>query len=285
MVVIHIKNTEEDQFLFECSVDDCCDDVIRRVVKVWNLRLQIQRLCGYCKGVVDHGPAKKPKEIGLDHIEEQAGKTIERGPFYLEDPTGHRTGNRVDPKLAAIIIQTCEDALQAINKVQVAMRVALTAKLLEEKIRNIGGALTIAYPMGLPEWDPARLALTDQDGAEGAPGQKILDPDTATLWFAGKQFERDTLVKERVKQEKSKVVAKLQSSGTTAPAREAAISEEEKKAMMAHYYKKQEELKRVQTNDEDDYLHSAWADSKSMKYQLQGQSTGGIAFRKGGISM
>jgi len=281
MVVIHIKNSDEDQFLFECSVDDSCDDVIKRITEVWNLRLQIQRLCTHCKGVVDYGPAKKPKEVGIDHIEEQAGKTIERGPFYQEDPTGHRTGNRVDPKLSAVIIQTCEDALQAISKLQATKRVALTAKLLKEKIRNIGGALTIAFPMGLPEWDPARLALTDQDGAEGAPGQKILDPETATLWFAGKQFERDTIIKDRIRHEKSKVVAKLQKDGARAPGREAGISEEEKKAMMAHYYKKQEELKRVQTNDEDDYLHSAWANSNSLKYQLHGQSTGGIMFRKG----
>lgn len=281
MVVIHIKNTDEDQFLFECSVEDKTDDVIRRIVQVWNLRLQIQRLCTHCKGVVDHGPAKKPKEIGIDHVEEAAGKTIERGKFYQEDPTGHRTGNRADPKISAVIIQTCEDALQAISKMQVVQKVALSPKVLAEKIRNIGGALTIAFPMGLPEWDPARLALTDQDGAEGAPGAKIMDPDTATLWFAGKQFERDTIIKDRIRHEKSKVIAKLQKEGSTAPAREAAISEEERKAMMAHYYKKQEELKRVQTNDEDEYLHSAWANSKSLKYQLHGQSGGGIMFKKG----
>ena len=285
MVVIHIKNAEEDQFLFECSVEDSCDEVIRNVVQVWNLRLQIQRLCLHCKGLVDHGPAKKPAEVGIDHIEEQAGKTIERGPFYVEDPTGHRTGNRVDPKLAAVIIQTCEDALQAINKVQAAKRVALNAQLLQEKIRNIGGALTIAYPMGLPEWDPARLTLTDDDGAEGAPGQKIMDPETATLWFAGKQFERESFIRDRIRHERSKVVAKLQGPGSTAPAREAAISEAERKAMMAHYYKKQEELKRIQSNDEDDYLHSAWSNSKALKYQLHGQSGGGIAFRKGGSVM
>ena len=281
MVVVHIKNSEEDQFLFECSVEDSTDDTIRAIVKVWNLRQQIIRLSGHCKGVVDHGPAKKPKEVGIDHIEEQAGKTIERGPFYQEDPTGHRTGNRVDPKLSKIIVQTCEDALKAISKLQVKQRVPLTAELLEEKIRNIGGALTICYPMGLPEWDPARLTLTDQDGAEGAPGQKILDPDTATLWFAGKKFERDTIIKDRIRHEKSKIVAKLQKEGGSAPAREPAVSEAERKAMMAHYYKKQEEMKRVQTNDEDEYLHSAWANSKSLKYNLHGQSSSGVMFRRG----
>lgn len=281
MVVIHIKNTEEDQFLFECSVADSVDDVIRRLVALWNLRQQIIRLSSHCKGVIDYGPAKKPKEVGIDHIEEQAGKTIEKGPFYVEDPSGHRTGNRVDPKLSKVIAQTCEDALQAISKLQVAQKVALSPELLKEKIRNIGGALTICYPMGLPEWDPARLALADQDGAEGMPGTKILDSETSTLWFAGKQFEKDSIIKDRIRHEKSKIVAKLQKEGSSAPAREPAISEAERKAMMAHYYKKQEELKKVQTNDEDEYLHSAWANSKSLKYQLHGQSSGGLMFKKG----
>jgi hypothetical protein len=285
MVVLHINNSEENQFLVECSTEESNDAVVRRVIKIWNMRQQILRLCTYCKGLIEYGPAKKPKEVGIDHIEEQAGKSIERGPFYQEDPTGHRTGNRVDPKLSALIIQTCEDAMQAISKLQVKMKVALQPETLQEKIRNIGGAMTISYPMGLPEWDPARLALTDQDGAEGAPGQMIMDLETSTLWFAGKQFERDGQIRDRIRHEKTKVKAKLQKSGNTAPAREPGISEDERKAMMAHYYKKQEEMKRIQTNDEDEYLHSAWANSNSLKYQLHGQSSGGILFRKGAGAM
>lgn len=47
------------------------------------------------------------------------------------------------------------------------------------------------------------------------------------------------------KNEKTKVIAKLQKSGSGPPQREPAVSEEERKAMMAHYFKKQEEMKKL----------------------------------------
>ena len=43
--------------------------------------------------------------------------------------------------------------------------------------------------------------------------------------------------------EKTKIVAKLQRKGQGAPAREHVFSEEEQKKMMAYAYRKQEELK------------------------------------------
>ena len=43
--------------------------------------------------------------------------------------------------------------------------------------------------------------------------------------------------------EKTKIIAKLQRKGLGAPARESIISEEEQKKMMAYAYRKQEELK------------------------------------------
>ena len=44
--------------------------------------------------------------------------------------------------------------------------------------------------------------------------------------------------------------------------------------MMAHYFKRQEELKALAEADDDDYLHSAWADTKALKNSLQGISGG-----------
>ena len=72
--------------------------------------------------------------------------------------------------------------------------------------------------------------------------------------------------------EKTKIVARLQKRGGGAPAREPAVSEEERKAMMAHYFKKQEEMKKLAENDEDDFMHSAWADPKALKRDLMGVS-------------
>merc|ERR1712025_569488 len=96
-------------------------------------RLQINRLVLACRGLMNHGPSKPPKEHGIDSILEESGVKIKKGPFYNADPTGQRTGNRCDPKLGAVIEKTCTDALQAISSKQVTMRVALTPELLKEK--------------------------------------------------------------------------------------------------------------------------------------------------------
>jgi hypothetical protein len=40
---------------------------------------------------------------------------------------------------------------------------------------------------------------------------------------------------------------------------------------MAYYFKKQEEMKRMAESNEDDYLHSSWADPKQLQRSLRGQ--------------
>ena len=131
-----------------------------------------------------------------------------------------------------------------------------------------------AYPMGLPEWDTIRLTIEGNSGLEGtAAGQELLNEETAELWVASRIFDRSpsqTVADRLGKNEKTKVVGKLQKPGGGPPGREAAISEEEKKAMMAFYFKKQEEMKRLAENSEDDYLNSSWADPKQLQKQLRG---------------
>ena len=64
--------------------------------------------------------------------------------------------------------------------------------------------------------------------------------------MAGTQFVRDHTVGDRLrKNEKTKVVAKLQKPNSGPPAREPLVSEDERKAMMAHYFKRQEEIKKL----------------------------------------
>lgn len=79
----------------------------------------------------------------------------------------------------------------------------------------------------------------------------MLDEATAQLWWAGKQLQRDKLLKDYVgRNEKTRIVAKLQKKGQGAPAREPVFSEEEQKKMMAHAYKRQEVLK-VRTRERE----------------------------------
>ena len=102
--------------------------------------------------------------------------------------------------------------------------------------------------------------------------------NTATLWFAGKEMMRGKELGFYVKgSESTKIIAKLQKPGSGAPAREPLIDEQSHKQMLAFYHKKQEESKNLIAVDEDEYLNSAWADSKNLKRQLNG--TGDVRWR------
>lgn len=75
-------------------------------------------------------------------------------------------------------------------------------------------------------------------------GQQVLEEDTAQLWWAGKHLERGKLLRDFIgRNEKTKIIAKLQKKGQGAPAREPVFSAQEQRTMMALAHKKQEELK------------------------------------------
>ena len=75
-------------------------------------------------------------------------------------------------------------------------------------------------------------------------GQQVLEEDSAQLWWAGKELDRAKLLRDFIgRNEKTKIVAKLQKKGQGAPAREPVVSTQEQKAMMAFAHKKQEEMK------------------------------------------
>jgi hypothetical protein len=57
---------------------------------------------------------------------------------------------------------------------QVERKVCLTAKMLENKIDEVKGAVMICYPMGLPQWDAMRLILEGQGEGASAVRQVLL---------------------------------------------------------------------------------------------------------------
>ena len=131
----------------------------------------------------------------------------------------------------------------------------------------------MAYPMGLPEYDLVKISLDSENLDETYVSNDLLDPQSTSLWCAGKKFQREGKISDRLgTNEKTKVIAKLQSDGSGPPSREPIVNEEERKAMMAHYFKRNEELKKLAEADDDDYLNSQWADCKEMKRSLQGIS-------------
>ena len=75
-------------------------------------------------------------------------------------------------------------------------------------------------------------------------GQQVLEEDSTQLWWAGKQLDRGKLLRDFIgRNEKTKIIAKLQKKGLGAPAREPVFSAQEQETMMALAHKIQEELK------------------------------------------
>lgn len=71
-----------------------------------------------------------------------------------------------------------------------------------------------------------------------------MEEEMTQLWWAGKELLRGKKLEDFVgRNEKTKIVAKLQKKGGGAPGREPVFGEEEQKKMMAYAYRRQEEMK------------------------------------------
>jgi hypothetical protein len=85
-----MQNSEEDQFLFQTSVQASVADTSSQLACIHNLRHRITRLKLEGEELAKYGPAKHPEKQGIDQYSDQA---VEKGEFYCMDPTGRRTGN------------------------------------------------------------------------------------------------------------------------------------------------------------------------------------------------
>lgn len=80
------------------------------------------------------------------------------------------------------------------------------------------------------------------------------------------------------KNEKTKIIVKLTKTGSGAPVRESAVDEETRIKLMSMYHKKQEELKKIESNNEEDFANSSWANPNNLKnYLVTGGK--GVGFR------
>jgi len=283
MVLLHVKRSDKESFLYEVPTQTDVDVVLRDLVIIHNLRQKVNRLAESAEKLSQHGPMKPPEAQGLDDetpllddydVKDgttKARSNPQRNEHYNPDPTERRTGNAPSPELAAVMTKTVEDALALTSEKQVQMKSKITAKMLSEALSNIRGAVMICYPMGLPDYDIVRQILEEREEVEGSAALEELDGAQASLWCFSKELQRDKKLCDYVgKNEKTKVVAKLQKKGSGAPQREPVVSEEEQKSMIAFYHKKQTEAEQMAMEDEDAYLHSSWANPKALKNHFTG---------------
>ena len=118
MVVIQIKNSDHDGFLYETTCDTTNDALVKDISRIWNLRIRLRQLTGGLREMAKHGPMKHPNKAGIDEIaEKHAGEVIDKGQYYQADPSGVRTGNGVGPQLSDTIERVCLDTESILSKV------------------------------------------------------------------------------------------------------------------------------------------------------------------------
>lgn len=98
-----MQNSEEDQFLYETSVQASVRDTVAELAKIYNLRHKITRLKLEGEELAKYGPAKQPDKQGIDQYSEEP---VQKGEFYCMDPTGRRTGNGEATILSKAIVVT-----------------------------------------------------------------------------------------------------------------------------------------------------------------------------------
>ena len=76
-MLLHIKLSEKEGFLFEIPAATDVDTVLREVVKVNNLRRKVNRLADAAQQLSQYGPMKLPEQQGLE---------AEGTPFFAAPP-------------------------------------------------------------------------------------------------------------------------------------------------------------------------------------------------------
>lgn len=218
----------------------------------------------------------------LKLVDSWADNCIPSGGFnFVRDPVGRRNGRQPMPAMQEVLRKSINDAIAMVDKKLVDENKVLVNKNIIEALDLLRGAVTIVYPMQLPPHDSIRNEFQNTEDLTGTQASlEVIEPAKAQLWFAGKQMLPDRKLSDFVgRNEKCKVIVKLQKSGEGAPSREPVISEAERKQMMMHAYRRQEELKRLDDDDDINYLNSSWSSGGSLKNQMQGIND--IKFRMG----
>ena len=200
----------------------------------------------------------KPEELrGLQDIEEYVKSedltTInglkkmppKTGVREVKDETHYRTGWILSEDMQKMMPDEATKAKKLIFKGQVDNKVALTKQMIMDELDIIRGLIMMAYPAyhGLGDWEPIKVILENREEFEEKMDlSDDLSADKSTAWICGKELMRGKLLSDYFgKNEKQKLVIKIQSKGSGAPVREPMIDNETHKKMLAFYHQKTEE--------------------------------------------
>ncbi|XP_012280476.1 UPF0769 protein C21orf59 homolog [Orussus abietinus] len=281
MVRLHVKKGDESQFLFDTNLEESVDNVINDITTIYNGRLKVSRICYEMEELAKYGTMLPENMMGLteEQVEELKLKdewaekcTPSGGWTFNKDVIGRRNGRQPNERMQGILKKAIEHARTGTSKKLVLQEKLVDQKTVQEALDHLRGAVTIVYPMGLPPHDVIRQEFENNEDLTGTQASlEVMDIQLAQLWFCGKEMLRGCKLRDFLgRNEKTKVIVKLQKRGAGKPAREPVLSEEDRKQLMLHAFKRQEELKKLEQDDDDQYLDSTWADGGSLKRHFQG---------------
>lgn len=283
MVRLHVKKGDESQFLYDTSVTVSTDDLLLDLLEIYNGRLKISRLCYEIEELSKHGTHLPLNMVGLTEeqieelklVDDWGEKCVPSGGWREnKDTMSKRNGRQPTENMCAVLEKTVKEVQGVVSKKLVTEGKPLTKKDIIQQLDLLRGACMIVYPMGLPPHDPIRMELEFREELGGTHDSlQVICREEAEMWFCGRQIFTGTGQKLGDfigKNEKTKVVVKLQKKGTGPPAREPLMTEEEQKALMMYAYRKQQEHKQLEDDDDDTHLNSDWADRQQLKRQFQG---------------
>ncbi|KFM59534.1 hypothetical protein X975_21756, partial [Stegodyphus mimosarum] len=252
---------------------------MKDLVVIQNGRLKIERLCFEIEELSKYGVSFPPNMQGLTpeqiadlHLKDEwAEKYLTAANYILNpDPVGRRNGLAPLKNHAEVLTKTTAEAKTRISQKLADAGVCLTISDINECLDMLNGAIMITYPMGLPPYEVVKQELEGKEDLSGTQASKeVLEEDKTELWWAGKQLEKTKSLSEYIgKNEKSKLVVKLQKKGHGAPAKEPVLTEQQKKDLMLAEYRRREELKKLE--DDDSHLDSQWADNSQLKKSFLG---------------
>nr|XP_002127537.1 cilia- and flagella-associated protein 298-like [Ciona intestinalis] len=290
MVRLHVKHGEQSQFLYDTTVQVDVSVLVDELLHLYNGRLKIERICSEMEYLAKHGTLLPYNMQGLTDEQiielklkdEWAERCIPSGgATFCKDDIGRRNGQAPSTKMAEVLIKTINEAKANINKKLVDANSVMTKEIIKDTLNELRGAVTIVYPMGLPPHDPIKMEFDGEEDLSGTQASlSVIPADQGSLWWAAKEMQLNKKLSDYVgKNEKTKIVVKLQKRGTGPPGREPVVTEDEKKQMMLQAYRRQEDLKKLQEVEDDNHLNSQWADSNMLKRQFQGLNN--ISWRPG----
>jgi len=204
MVILHVKRSDTNQYLYETQTSILIEDLIKELVAINNWRLKIDRASQALEDLASKGPIKPEALRGLTDLEDYVKHedlTVINGLKEMPPKTGcrtvvdehhFRTGWLVSEELCKQMLEECMKAKQLIHKTQVDRKIPLTMKMLTDQLDIFRGYVMMAYPgyYGLGDYEPIKVILENrEEWDEKMNLSEDLAADNCTLWIVSKECQ------------------------------------------------------------------------------------------------